>query len=112
MDTSYKELLATREDGMIRLFMVNRALQARNEMAEVFQNGSYIPIEAGGRSKEHIIASARNHGDNRTITIAQRHLTALSKDAITKQVIEGRETLICEALDDFPVALPLSEEGE
>lgn len=51
MDTSYKELLATREDGRIKLFRVNRALQARNEMAEVFHNGSYIPIEAGGRFK-------------------------------------------------------------
>ena len=33
------------------------------------------------------------------------------KDYITKQAIEGRETLlICEALNDFPVALLTSEE--
>lgn len=137
MDKSYKELLATREDGRIKLFLINRALQARKERADVFQKGSYIPIEAGGRFKKHIVAFARNHGDDWMITIAQRHLTtlikegelpidrqvwgdthillpkgvpALWKDAITTRGIEGRETLlICEALKDFPVALLMSE---
>lgn len=138
MDKSYKELLATREDGRIKLFLINRALHARKEGADVFQKGSYIPIEAGGRFKEHIVAFARNHRDDWTITIAQRHLTtlvkegelpigrqvwddthillpkgvpALWKDAITTRGIEGRETLlICEVLKDFPVALLMGEE--
>lgn len=138
MDTSYKELLATREDGRIKLFLINRALQAGKERADVFQKGSYIPIEAGGRFKEHIVAFARNYGDDWTITIAQRHPTALIKegelpigrqvwedthillpkgvpalwnDAITTQVIEGRETLLVgDVLEHFPVALLMSEE--
>ncbi|MHC1599495.1 MAG: malto-oligosyltrehalose synthase [Candidatus Methanospirareceae archaeon] len=137
MDRSYKELLATREDGGIKLFLINRALQARKERADVFQKGCYISIEAGGRFKEHIVAFARKHGDDWTITIAQRHLTtlieegelpigrqvwgdthiilpkgvpALWKDAITTRGIEGRETLLmCEALEEFPVALLMSE---
>jgi len=134
------ELFSTREDGRIKLFLINRALQARKEKAEVFQKGRYIPIEAGGRFKEHIVAFARNHGDDWTITIAPRFLTALVKegelptgrqvwddtcvllpkgvpalweDAITTRGIEGRETLlICEALKDFPVALLMSEVAE
>jgi len=138
MDTSYKELLATREDGKIKLFLINRALQARKEKTDVFQKGSYIPIEAGGRFKKQIAAFARNWGDDWTITIAQRHLTALIKegelpigrqvwddthiilpkgvpaiwkDAITTQVIEGRETLLIgDVLEHFPVALLMSEE--
>lgn len=138
MDTSYKELLATREDGKIKLFLINRALQARKEKTEVFQKGSYIPIEAGGRFKEQIVAFARNQGDDWTITIAQRHPTALIKegelpigkqvwddthiilpkgvpaiwkDAITTQVIKGRETLLIgDVLEHFPVALLMSEE--
>ena len=140
MDTSYKELLATREDDGIKLFLINRALQARKEKAEVFQKGSYIPIEAGGRFKEQIVAFARNQVDDRTITIAQRHVTALIKegelpvgrrvwadthillpkgvpalwkDASTTQVIEGGETLrIGEILKEFSVALLMSEEGQ
>ena len=140
MNTSYKELLATREDGRIKLFLINRALQARKERADVFQKGSYIPIEAGGRFKEHVVAFARNHGDGWTITIAQRHLTALIKerelpigrqvwedthillpkgvpalwkDAITTQVIEGMETLLIgDVLEHFPVALLTSEVAE
>jgi len=134
------ELLATREDGRIKLFLINRALQARKERAEVFQKGSYIPVEGGGRFKEHIVAFARNHEDDWTITITPRHLTALLKegelptgrqvwddthillpkgvpalwkDAITTQVIEGRETLLIgDVLKDFPVALLMSEEEE
>ena len=140
MDKSYKELLTSREDGRIKLFLINRALQARKERAEVFQKGSYIPIEAGGRFKEHIVAFARNYGDDWTITIAQRHLTALIKegelpigrqvwddthillpkgvpalwkDAITTRGIEGRETLLIgDVLEHFPVALLMSEEAE
>ena len=134
------ELLATREDGRIKLFLINRALQARKERADVFQKGSYIPVEGGGRFKEHIVAFARNHEDDWTITITPRHLTALLKegelptgrqvwddthillpkgapalwkDAITTQVIEGRETLLIgDVLKDFPVALLMSEEEE
>lgn len=140
MDKSYKELLSTREDGRIKLFLIKRALQARKEGVEVFQRGSYIPIEVGGRFREHIVAFARNHGNTWAITIAPRLLTALIdegelptgrqiwddthillpkgapalwRDVITTQAIEGRETLLIgEMLKDFPVALLMSEEGE
>jgi (1->4)-alpha-D-glucan 1-alpha-D-glucosylmutase len=140
MDTPHKELLATREDGRIKLFLIQRVLQARKDRAEVFQGGSYLPIEVGGRFKEHIVAFARNHGDRWAITIAPRLLTALVKegelptgkqvwddthillpkgspalwkDAITTRGIKGRETLLIgDVLEHFPVALLMSEGAE
>jgi len=41
------ELLGTKEDGRIKLFLIHRALMGRNEKQEIFQRGEYIPLEVG-----------------------------------------------------------------
>jgi len=132
------ELFSSKEDGRLKLFLICRALQARNEKAEVFQKGAYIPIEVGGRFKDHVVVLARRYRNAWAITIAPRLLTALMKegeypfgqqvwddtrvvlpkgtptlwkDIITGEVIKSEETLpINETLKHFPVALLMGEE--
>jgi len=132
------ELFSSKEDGRLKLFLICRALQARNEKAEVFQKGAYIPIEVGGRFKDHVVVLARRYGNAWAITIAPRLLTALMKegeypfgqqvwddtrvvlpkgtptlwkDIITGEAIKSEETLpINETLKHFPVALLMGEE--
>ncbi len=132
------ELLRTREDGRIKLFLIYRGLKVRNEYAEVFQGGAYIPLEVGGKLKDHIIAFARNHGRKWAITVVPRFLTTLIGDGeypfgqnvwddthiplpqgisgqwengITDQLLKGESKLpIGEVLGHFPVALLLREE--
>jgi len=132
------ELFSSKEDGRLKLFLICRALQARNEKAEVFQKGAYIPIEVGGRFKDHVVVFARRYGNAWAITIAPRLLTAfmkeeeypfgqqvwddtrvvllkgtptLWKDIITGEAIKSEGTLpINETLKHFPVALLMGEE--
>ncbi len=132
-----KELFSTKEDGRLKFFLIYKALKARKERKEVFQNGAYIPVEVGGRFKDNVFAFARNYGNVWAITIAPRFFTALIKegelpigkkvwddthlhlspgfptlwkDAITDRVIKDGEILmIGEVLKYFPVALLINE---
>jgi len=134
------EILRTKEDGRIKLFLINRALKARNEHHEVFQRGAYIPLEVGGRFRDHIIAFARNHGGIWAVTIVPRFLTTVIregeyplgrevwddtevalgegvshqwKNVITDEWMNGQGKLIIgEVLNHFPVALLMREEAQ
>ncbi|ARV58545.1 malto-oligosyltrehalose synthase [Nostocales cyanobacterium HT-58-2] len=131
------ELLATKEDARIKLFLTVQALKARTESLEVFREGNYLPLEVSGKFKEHIIAFARSQGNKTIVTIAPRFFTSLIqpgeyplgqqiwndtclklptqassvwKDAITEQPVQANGTVfIGEALKHFPVALLVSQ---
>ncbi|KAB8314019.1 malto-oligosyltrehalose synthase [Tolypothrix campylonemoides VB511288] len=131
------ELLANKEDARIKLFLTNQALKARRESLEVFEKGSYLPLEVSGKFQEHIVAFARGDGNKTIVTIAPRFFTSLIqpgeyplgqqvwddtslklpaaapsawKDAITEQPVQANGTvLIGEALKHFPVALLVSQ---
>lgn len=55
------ELLAHAGKGVIKMYFMHKALQARKRHAEVFQSGSYIPVQAEGTFRDHIAAFAREH---------------------------------------------------
>jgi (1->4)-alpha-D-glucan 1-alpha-D-glucosylmutase len=131
-------LLRTREDGKIKLFLIYKALKARNENTELFQKGGYIPLEVEGKFKDHIIAFARNHGKKWAVTIVPRFVTSLItegeypfgrkiwddtyipfqegnshewKDVIRNQCVENVGKFnVGEVLKHFPVALLITEE--
>ena len=122
-----------KEDGRIKLFLITQALKARTENIRVFQEGSYIPLETGGKFSDHIIAFARTHGDEQIITIAPRFLTSVIQpgeyplglsvwddtyislppsaslvwqDSITGEKVKADKSMaVGEALQNFPVAL-------
>ncbi len=128
------ELFSSKEDGRVKLFLTYRVLQARKENLDVFQEGDYLPLEVGGKFKDHIVAFARNFGDTTAIAVAPRFLTTLVqpgeyplgeqvwadtyleipqgahstwRDAITNQTISGSGA-IAQILQHFPVALLLN----
>jgi len=53
-----QDLLSTREDGKIKLFLIYRALQAKKAHREIFRAGAYLPLESAGRFRSHVIAFA------------------------------------------------------
>ena len=127
------EVLSSKEDGKIKLFLIHQALQARKEHIKVFQNGDYRPLEVVGKFKEHVVAFARSVGDTMAITVAPRFFTTLVepgveplgeqvwadtqlqlpqgspstwRNAITHEAIAGSGTMaIGQILQHFPVAL-------
>lgn len=131
------ELISTKEDGRIKLFLIYRALSARAERKEIFQNGDYIPLEVNGKYKDHVIAFVRKNGDSWAIVVAPRFLTYLIsegvcpigegvwkdtcitliedspylwKDTFTDRIIRFEKTLsVGEALRYFPVSLLLND---
>jgi len=127
------ELLAAKEDARIKLFLIYRALKARNEAIELFQKGTYLPLMAEGKHKNCVIAFARSYDQRWSITVAPRFFTMLVQpgvyplgervwqetsivlpdnapefwqDAITGQQISGgRNLLLGSLMKHFPVAL-------
>ncbi len=131
------ELLSTKEDARIKLFLTARLLEARKQNLEVFQEGAYLPLEAAGKFKDHIVAIARQSGNTVAIAIAPRFFTSLIqpgefpigeqvwedtqlelpqgmpsawKNAITAETLQvDGKVAIGQALKHFPVALLISQ---
>ncbi|UCD35834.1 MAG: malto-oligosyltrehalose synthase, partial [Nitrospiraceae bacterium] len=132
-----EELLATREDGRIKLYLISRALGARSEKRNVFEKGEYLPLQVEGKHKDSIIAFAWRYRPEWSVTVAPRFLTGVVKDkeyplgrrvwddthiimpqgspaewsdALGGTVVEGREDLaVGDVLNHFPTALLLGK---
>jgi (1->4)-alpha-D-glucan 1-alpha-D-glucosylmutase len=59
-------------DGRLKLAWTAHLLKLRNELADVFTNGDYQPLEVSGPHRDHIIAFARRRGKNAAIVVAAR----------------------------------------
>jgi (1->4)-alpha-D-glucan 1-alpha-D-glucosylmutase len=80
MNGLLEELLASKEDGRIKLFLIHKALKARQENRDLFAGGSYMRIGVEGTVAENIIAFARVHEGAWALTIAPRLTTTLTKN--------------------------------
>jgi (1->4)-alpha-D-glucan 1-alpha-D-glucosylmutase len=135
-----QDLICTREDGKIKLFLIYRALKARRRHRRIFRNGAYIPLESAGIFRNHVIAFARRCDEQWAIVIAPRLLSHLVQEGdfplgrqvwqdtevimpdlapsewrnvITNEVLSvGSALPIGDALNSFPVALLMSEGKE
>jgi len=92
------ELLKTREDGRIKLFLIYKALDVRRRYRILFERGGYVPLETEGKYKDNIIAFARDHRPDWIITVAPRFLTGVVK--------ENQLPLGTEVWDDTHIILP------
>lgn len=64
-----EELLDQWIDGRLKLFLMWRLLDLRRLHVELFEVGSYQPLEVTGRHAASICAFARNHEDSVIITV-------------------------------------------
>ncbi len=140
IDRLLRDLLSTREDGRIKLFLVYRALKARRADREIFQVGAYLPLKSAGRFGSHVIAFARSHERQWAVVIAPRFLSHLVQEsdfplgrpvwqdtevlmpqgapvawrnAITGEALSAGQALsVGDALLRFPVALLMGEGKE
>ena len=70
------ELLAAKEDGRRKFFLIYKSLQARRENPELFTRGSYEILKSEGLRPENVIAFVRQHNDMWAIAITPRLTTA------------------------------------
>ncbi len=72
-------LLESHEDGLVKLFVTNRALMTRRKWWRLFSEGEYLPIGAEGRLSSHVVAFARSYNGRWAVAAAPRFLTRVVK---------------------------------
>jgi (1->4)-alpha-D-glucan 1-alpha-D-glucosylmutase len=74
-------LLAKPCDDRLKLFVTMMLLRFRRDRRELFQNGGYQPLVAGGIRREHVFAFARAAADHRVIVAVPRLIATLIPEA-------------------------------
>jgi (1->4)-alpha-D-glucan 1-alpha-D-glucosylmutase len=63
----WAQLVQQWPDGRLKLAWTRHLLKLRTELAEVFTEGDYQPLDVSGPHRDHIIACARRHGSEAAI---------------------------------------------
>lgn len=71
-DNSFGELLRKVEDGRVKLFVTQRALDLRKRRALLFKGGAYVPLVVEGERGKNIIAFARQQDNEAAMIVAGR----------------------------------------
>ncbi len=135
-----QDLLATKGDGKIKLFLIYRALKAKKVNREIFRSGAYLPLESAGRFRSHVVAFAWRHQRQWALVVAPRFLSHLVgegdfplgrqvwrdtevimpdgapaawRNVITNEVLSAGKTVsVGDTLLSFPAALLMGEGKE
>jgi (1->4)-alpha-D-glucan 1-alpha-D-glucosylmutase len=76
------ELLASADDGRIKLWLTATLLRSRRRERDLFAHGSYIPLAVEGPRRDNVVAFARRWQGRVVIVIASRFFTQLPADGM------------------------------
>jgi (1->4)-alpha-D-glucan 1-alpha-D-glucosylmutase len=68
----------TSRDGRIKLYLTERVLNFRRAHANLFADGSYVPLEAHGTKREHVCAFTRVLEREAILVVAPRLVVGLT----------------------------------
>ncbi len=77
-----RELVKTRADGRIKLYVTMTALHFRRSHASLFRNGEYIPVHGIGENRDYTCAFARRYGEESLIAVIPGRIVHLLSDAM------------------------------
>lgn len=96
-------LIASKEDGRVKLYVNAMALRARRERPGLFSSGEYLPLGVEGGKAAHVFAFARQSEGRRAVVAVPR---------LTAKLTPGEGLPLGEAVwGDTRVALPDAGEG-
>jgi (1->4)-alpha-D-glucan 1-alpha-D-glucosylmutase len=72
-----ERMLASWQDGLVKMHVLKRALNARTANPDLFLDGEYLPIEIRGQHKDRVIAFARRKGNYWVISVSVRCVASL-----------------------------------
>jgi len=75
-----QEMLRNKNDGKIKLFLISKVLEIRQQYMDLFLKGEYIPLEIQGDLHKHMIAFARKLGQSWAITVTPRFSKQLAEE--------------------------------
>jgi (1->4)-alpha-D-glucan 1-alpha-D-glucosylmutase len=81
-------------DGHLKLAWTRHLLKLRTELADLFADGDYQPLEVTGPHRDHLIAFARRRGHDAAITIVMKSLAPLSQGGRTWPRADGLEAAV------------------
>jgi malto-oligosyltrehalose synthase/4-alpha-glucanotransferase len=91
----WQELWDDRYTGRIKLWLVNQLFQLRKQYADLFCNGTYIPLEVNGTYKDHLLAFARKEEHNALVVAVPLHTALLCKEQeVSITEIDWKDTRI------------------
>jgi (1->4)-alpha-D-glucan 1-alpha-D-glucosylmutase len=97
-----RELVSGWQDGRIKMWTTLRALRFRREHSELFQSGTYLPLEASGSRREHVCAFAR-------VREASDEMAVVVVPRLSYKLMQGAQSPpLGEAWGDTQLALPRS----
>jgi (1->4)-alpha-D-glucan 1-alpha-D-glucosylmutase len=71
------DLTLNKESGMIKLYLIYKALNYRKENRELFEKGEYVALEVMGEKAHNVCAFARRLAEKSIIVVVPRYLTRL-----------------------------------
>ncbi|MDP8267024.1 MAG: malto-oligosyltrehalose synthase [Candidatus Aceula meridiana] len=74
------ELLQTKDDGRIKLFLIHQILKLRKKHEDLFLRGDLVPLNVEGERSKSIIAYARQFNNSRVVIVAPRFLMDVIKE--------------------------------
>ena len=72
-----RELTVRKESGMIKLYLIYKALNYRKQKRELLEMGEYLPLEVMGSRSENVCVFARRVGNERVLVAVPRFFTEL-----------------------------------
>ncbi|MEW6162760.1 MAG: malto-oligosyltrehalose synthase [Nitrospirota bacterium] len=72
-----RDLTINKDNGMIKLYLIYKALSYRRKNRELFEMGEYIPLEAIGEKANNVCTFARRSGNSLVLVVTPRFFTKL-----------------------------------
>jgi (1->4)-alpha-D-glucan 1-alpha-D-glucosylmutase len=76
-----RELVSSRNDGRIKLYLTRTALNFRRENRALFEAGRYLPLTVEGVRREHVCAFERSDNESSVLVVVPRFCTRLVRDS-------------------------------
>jgi (1->4)-alpha-D-glucan 1-alpha-D-glucosylmutase len=82
MNVSADDVLGSRADGRVKMFVTHRALTARAAMRDVYERGGYVALNAAGARRDSVFAFARTGGtgDAAAVTCVPRLIASVTPE--------------------------------
>jgi (1->4)-alpha-D-glucan 1-alpha-D-glucosylmutase len=97
------ELVASRSDGRVKLYIASRALRCRRDHATLFTEGDYLPVVASDPFADNICAFVRRNDRREALIVAPRLL---------RRVVQPGDLPIASAWKDGVLYLPADIRGK
>ena len=80
------DLLETKADGRVKLYLTSRALACRAAYPDLFARGDYVPLAAEGAAADHVVAFARRDEENEFIAAVPRLVVGLTRKELVDPI--------------------------